>query len=136
MVKYAGGCLCGAVRYEINGTPTWSAHCHCRSCQRALGAAFASWSRVAAEDFNVTKGAITYCETSPGVTRGFCGQCGTSLNYRSAGEVEGQDWAADAWFATASLDDPSIAKPKSHVYVSHKLPFIQMNDGLPTFEEF
>ena len=62
-----GGCLCGAVRYEISGEPVWSAHCHCRSCQKALGASFATWSKVKAENFAVTRGRITVCETSPGV---------------------------------------------------------------------
>ena len=34
-----GGCLCGAVRYEIEGDPLLSAVCHCRNCQKQAGSA-------------------------------------------------------------------------------------------------
>lgn len=134
--KLSGGCLCGAVRYEISGALLWSGHCHCRSCQRALGAAFATWSKVKAEDFRVTEGTIKTCETSPGVKRGFCGTCGTSLTYDASQLVEGQDWAGDAWFSAATLDDPSIAEPAANIYISHKQPWVLLDENLPSFEEF
>ena len=133
---FEGGCYCGAVRYRISGLPTWSGHCHCRSCQRALGGAFVTWAKVAASDFAVTQGAIKLCEKVPGIRRGFCGDCGTTLTYAAEMEVEGQDWSADAWFSAASLDDPAIAEPATHVFVSHQQPWIKLADGLPCFEEF
>lgn len=136
MEKLTGGCYCGSVRYQISGPPTWSGHCHCRSCQLALGGGFVTWAKVAAEDFAVTQGHIKKIEKSPGISRGFCGDCGTTLTYAAETEVEGQDWSADAWFAAATLDDPSIAEPKTHVFVSHRQPWIRLADDLPTFEEF
>ena len=36
----AGGCLCGRVRYTVEGDPNFAAVCHCRSCQRYTGSAF------------------------------------------------------------------------------------------------
>ena len=54
-----GGCFCGSVRYTLIGPPEWSSHCHCRSCQKALGAAFATWVGAKSENFKVTKGQIT-----------------------------------------------------------------------------
>ena len=134
--SYEGGCLCGAIRYLVLGPPESSTHCHCRSCQRALGAAFATWCAVKSENFKLTKGEIKICETSPGVERGFCGNCGTSLTYVARSEVAGLDWADKVWFLAPTLDDPSIASPTSHVYVSHRQPWVKLNDGLPTFEEF
>jgi hypothetical protein len=134
--RFEGGCYCGAVRYEIAGRPAWAGHCHCRSCQLALGGAFVTWTKVAAENFAVTKGKIKVCEKSPGIKRGFCGDCGTTLTYAAEQEVDGQNWRADAWFSAATLDDPSIASPKAHVYVSHQQPWIKLADDLPTFPEF
>ena len=134
--KFEGGCYCGAVRYQIVGEPRHCAHCHCRSCQLAMGAAFATWAVVAAADFAVTRGSIKVCERTPGIKRGFCGDCGTTLTYAAEHVVEGQDWSADAWFAACTLDDPAIAHPKSHVYVSHRQPWIHLGDALPTFTEF
>ncbi|MEW2911451.1 GFA family protein [Leisingera sp. JC11] len=136
MEKFNGGCYCGAVRYQITGAPLWSGHCHCRSCQKALGGAFVTWAKVAKEDFAVTKGGIKTIEKSPGIVRGFCGDCGTTLTYAAMSEVDGQDWSADAWFSATTLDDPSIARPKAHVFVSHRQPWIKLNDGLPEFQEF
>lgn len=136
MGKLKGGCYCGAVRYQIAGRPISSAHCHCRSCQMALGGAFATWAKVAAEDFEVTSGSIKKIQKTPGIERGFCGDCGTTLTYAAETEVAGQDWSADAWFSAATLDDPSAAEPKAHVFVSQQQPWIKLTDSLPTFPEF
>jgi hypothetical protein len=38
----AGGCMCGAVRYETIGEPVSVIHCHCESCRRHTGAAVAT----------------------------------------------------------------------------------------------
>lgn len=128
--NHEGGCLCGAVRYLLKGSPESSTHCHCRSCQRALGAGFATWCAAKSENFRVTKGTIKICETSPGVERGFCGNCGTSLIYAANANRE------KVWFLAPTLDDPSIAVPTSHVYVSHRQPWVKFNDGLPAFAEY
>lgn len=136
MEKLMGGCYCGAVRYQVSGPLEWSGHCHCRSCQLALGGAFVTWAKVAAENFEVVKGEIRTFRKTPGVTRGFCGDCGTSLTYAAETEIEGQDWSTDAWFAAATLDDPSVADPKTHVFVSHQQPWVKLADGLPVFQEF
>lgn len=134
--SHAGGCYCGKVRYQILTAPVWAGHCHCRSCQLALGAAFATWAKVAAKDFVVTDGAMKTCQKTPGITRGFCGDCGTSLTYFAAAEVDGQDWSGDAWFSAITLDDPSIVAPSAHIFVSHRQPWLSMNDGLKEFPEF
>jgi hypothetical protein len=131
-----GGCYCGAIRYRIDSRPDWAAHCHCRSCQMALGGAFVTWAKVAAEDFAVTKGEIQKIEKTQGISRGFCRDCGTTMTYAAYTEVEGQNWSADAWFAAATLDDPSIAGPKAHVFVSHQQPWIKLADSLPKHPEF
>jgi hypothetical protein len=136
MQKFEGGCYCGAVRYQIAGPPTWSGHCHCRSCQIALGGAFVTWAKVAAEDFIVTKGVIKIFQKTLGIKRGFCGDCGTTLTYAAENEADDREWSADAWFSAATLDDPSIAEPKTHVYVSHQQPWIKLTDELPAFPEF
>lgn len=128
---HRGGCLCGAIRYSLRGDPEWSSHCHCRSCQRATGAAFTTWVGLAGHKFEVTKGEIKICNTSPGVERGFCERCGTSLTY-----VAEEGWPGQIAILAPTLDQPEIASPTSHVYVEHQLPWIKLDDGLPTRDQF
>ncbi len=128
---HEGGCLCGAVRYRFTGEPVYSGHCHCLSCQKAVGAGYVTWTGVKAQSFAVTKGTLTTCETSPGVERGFCGRCGSSLSY-----VNEKGWPGLISFTAVSLDDPSLAQPTVHVFVSQQQPFISLCDELDKFEEF
>lgn len=128
---HQGGCLCGAIRYSFQGEPEWSSHCHCRSCQKATGAAFTTWVGLNSENFEVIKGQITVCNTSQGVERGFCNQCGTSLSY-----VAEEGWPGQISILAPTLDDPAIATPTSHVYVEHQLPWVKLDDGLPRHERF
>ena len=129
--KHQGGCLCGAVRYTLYNALDWSAHCHCRSCQKATGAAFATWVGVKKENFEVTKGQLTVYNSSPGVDRGFCGTCGTSLTY-----VAEKQWPGIVSVLAPTLDNPGIATPTAHVYVEDRLPWIKFDDGLPTHEQY
>src|SRR5262245_58987787 len=126
-----GGCLCGAVRYRLDGLPDWSAHCHCRSCQKATGAAFTTWVGVKRANFAVTEGQLAICNTSRGVERGFCGRCGTSLTY-----VDEERWPEQISVLAPTLDNPNIAVPTAHVYVEHQLAWVKLADGLPTHRQF
>jgi hypothetical protein len=126
---HEGGCLCGAIRYSFQGQPLYSAHCHCRSCQRAIGAAYVTWTAVKKKGFEVTKGEITYCETTPGMHRGFCGRCGSSL----AGH--GDNW--DEYYVTSvSLDDPNLVKPVTNVYLDHQQPWAKIDETLRCYDKF
>ena len=128
IAKHEGGCLCGAVRYALHGAPTYSSHCHCRSCQRAVGAGFVTWVGVKPENFEVTEGEIAFCATSPGVQRGFCGRCGSSLTFA------GDGWT-DIGVTAATLDEPGIARPASNVYLDHQQPWVVLDDDLRKYQK-
>ena len=81
------------------------------------------------EGFKVTKGEITYCETSPGMHRGFCNRCGSSL------EGHGEEWDEN-YVTSASLDNPHIAKPTTNVYLNHKQPWVRIDEELKCYERF
>ena len=122
--EHQGGCLCGAARYTLRGAPEYSAHCHCRSCQRALGAGFATWVGMKEENFEVSHGRLALYASSPGVSRGFCDRCGTSLTYA------GEDWPGQIAVLAATLDEPGFVSPTAHNYVEHKLPWVRLDDDL------
>jgi hypothetical protein len=50
----SGGCMCGAVRYEITEAPLAVYACHCTDCQRITGSAFALGVVVSANAFRAT----------------------------------------------------------------------------------
>lgn len=126
---HEGGCMCGAVRYRLHGPFSYSAHCHCRSCQRAIGAGFATYSGIPAERFEIIQGRLAIYESSPGVRRGFCDRCGTSLTYA------GDDWD-DMAVLSATLDDPSAAVPTANVYLVDRQPWVALDGALKQFTRF
>jgi hypothetical protein len=51
-----GGCFCGAIRYEVEGTPFHATNCHCSICRRTTGAPFVTWFSVRPSDFRIVEG--------------------------------------------------------------------------------
>jgi hypothetical protein len=125
--RYSGGCLCGAVRFEVSGPGRNLCYCHCNSCRRAAGAPLVAWGTFAHSGFRVTRGTLTEYRSSPPVLRGFCTACGGALTYRHdarAGEID---------VTLASLDEAASLVPEMHVWVADKLPWLAITDGLPQF---
>jgi hypothetical protein len=122
-----GGCLCGAVRYQLDRPPESSMLCHCRTCRRQAGAPVMAWLSVAAAGFRFLQGAPARLASSPGITREFCAQCGTSLTWRAADDQEWLD------VTTCSLDDPDAYPPTHHAWMSHDLGWLKFDDGLPAY---
>jgi hypothetical protein len=122
---YAGGCLCGAVRYEITGPVSNPCYCHCTTCRRATGAPLVPWGTFAREAVRIVRGRLSEFRSSAQVSRGFCAHCGTSLTYRHearAGEID---------VTLATLDDPTLVPPRMHVWVKDRLPWVAIGDDLP-----
>ena len=122
-----GGCLCGAVRYRITGPLRATSLCHCDSCRRATGGPSLAWAIFGEDDVEITSGTLAVYESSPGVERGFCARCGTSLSYRRANRPGLFD------VTTASLDDPQAFPPAVEIWTEERLSWEAVNPGLPQF---
>ena len=122
---YRGGCLCGAVRYEANGSAANPCYCHCRSCRLAAGAPLVPWATFARARFHVVRGTLTERRSSARVWRGFCAACGSALTYRNEARADEID------VTLATLDEPARLAPQMHVWVAEKLPWLVIGDGLP-----
>ena len=112
---HEGGCLCGAIRYRATAAPTALVVCHCRTCRRAAGAPSLAWAIFRAEDFAFTRGKPATFESSPGVQRGFCSRCGTTLTYAGADRTDVAD------VTTATLDDPDAFVPTKEIWLEEKI---------------
>jgi len=122
-----GGCLCGAIRYKACALPFQQNHCHCTLCRRASGAPFVSWLTWREHELSFTGSPASY-QSSEKARRGFCEQCGSQLTF--------QLLDSDAVDITAgSLDHPDLFEPSEHIWVSSKLPWIHLADGLPQYPE-
>ncbi len=125
-----GSCLCGQIRYEIRGSLGPASHCHCSMCRKAHGAAFGSYSRVRHADFAWLAGAdrVVSYESSPGVSRTFCGRCGSTLQYITTNRPE------SFALALGTVDDDPRIRPSHHMFVGSKAPWYEIGDSLPRYE--
>lgn len=122
----SGGCLCGAVRYEVSaGEIPESGYCHCRTCQMQSGAPVVAWFAVQPSRFCYSKGAPAKFRASSRATREFCGACGTYLVFRE------DDASATISINTATLDDPALVPPEFHIYCDSKIEWFETADALP-----
>ena len=124
--KRQGGCLCGAVRYEVRGEPSHETLCHCTFCRRASAAPVVAWFSVAPEAFSVMRGELKRFNSSAHAVRSFCGECGTPLTYQRHGihEVD---------ITACSLDEPEAVPPRDHTFVRSALRWGAVEDGLPRY---
>jgi hypothetical protein len=77
-----GGCQCGAIRFALSKPPARISICHCRMCQKATGAPFASFADIEHADFEWTRGKPAAFQSSSIAMRDFCAACGTPLSFR------------------------------------------------------
>ena len=122
-----GSCLCGRIRYEIDGKIGLVAHCHCVACRKAQGGAFATNAPVRTKYFRLVSGAdvVTEFESSPGKKRCFCRVCGSPLwSYR----VSDPDIIR---IRLGLLDSEPGRRPLAHTWVSEKAPWFEITDDLP-----
>jgi hypothetical protein len=127
-----GGCLCGAVRYEIAaGALGRIVLCHCGQCRKAQGSAFAAVAPVRTADFRLLAGigALRGYESSPGKWRSFCAHCGSPIHSRRDGLPE---WVR---VRVGTLDEPMAGRPVAHIHVASKAPWWEICDELPQHPE-
>lgn len=123
-----GSCLCGAVAFEARSLASPIGHCHCSTCRKAHGAAFATTARVQRSDFRWVRGedALRAFASSPGKLRHFCGRCGTHLM---------AEWVDQPTIILrlGALDTDPGARPSLHIWVADAVPWLAYGPDLPRF---
>ncbi len=123
-----GGCLCGAVRYEISGPMPWIVYCHCEQCRKTSGH-FVAATRVGLEDLHIIEDSgLEWYKSSDLADRGFCRQCGSSLFWRP---THGKYMAVMA----GALDAPTGLTSREHIYTADASDYYDFTDGLPQFSQ-
>jgi hypothetical protein len=125
--KVGGACLCGGVKFEVQLPSLWCAHCHCTQCQRFHGAPLVTWAGFSDECFSVVSGEqnLRWYASSAPAQRGFCGECGSSLFFRSS------QWPGEMHVALANLEGPLDREPQGHVFYDSHVDWLHLADDLP-----
>ena len=126
--KNRGSCLCGAVSFRVAGQPLWVGHCHCRSCQRACAAGFATFAGYPRGKVEFTGLSPASYASSPGVVRQFCPRCGSPISY------QGDRWPTELHLYVCNFDQPESFEPEFHVNVLEQIPWVHLADDLPRHE--
>ncbi len=103
MVKYLGGCACGAVRFEAVREPLRAGLCHCMVCRKHHGSAFNPFVVFKFEDVLVA-GALKAWRSSDHSSRFSCEVCGSPI-------CQQEDEGGEIELHTGSFDEPSLFAP-------------------------
>ena len=123
-----GGCRCGAVALSAREESKVVVYCHCRDCRRSSGAPISLWAGFRSERVELTRGEPTVYESSPGVRRSFCGTCGSPVSF------EDEQLPGETYLPGGVFDDPEAFEPGGHDWVSLRLRWFDVADGLPRHE--
>lgn len=125
-----GQCLCGDVRYEIDGkiSPIWL--CHCGKCRRSSGSAFHSSAVCRPEQFRWLQGEDSIREyvESPTYKTRFCGRCGSPVPalLEDFGRV---------FLHAGGLNEDTGRRVVHHIFVGSKAQWFEITDDLPQHDE-
>jgi hypothetical protein len=130
-MSHSGGCHCGAVRYEVSGTPQHVSLCHCTDCRKSAGAPMVAWAAFTEGELTVLHGETKTFNSSGTAMRSFCPDCGTGLFYRNEAYLPG---LVD--IQTATLDDPAALPVLAHVQTAERIDWMEGAHTLPMFERY
>jgi hypothetical protein len=113
-MTHTGGCLCGAVRYAVDGPLRDVLVCHCVECRRWAGGA---WPATAArrQDLRLVAAECLRWERTPasesGASHGWCERCGSSVFWDAPGR-------ATVSIGAGTLDHAPTLRVAAHIWVS------------------
>lgn len=131
-IKLQGGCLCGAVRYEVTGKPQRFYHCHCSRCRKSSGTGHATNLLLTDAQLVFTQGESLVrrykIPEAERFTRQFCGECGSAVA-RVVPELGGVIVPA------GSLDSEIHMQPQARIYWDSRAEWSCSDEPLPHYAE-
>ena len=132
--KRSGGCLCGAVRYELDWPAKSLVVCHCTDCQKQAGTAFSVVGVARREALQVRGELATF--THPGssgqeVNRQFCPRCGSPI----LTDTEAARQQGIVFFKAGTLDETADLAPTVHFWTRSAQPWFEIPAGVTCREQ-
>lgn len=130
-MMYTGGCLCGAVRFTLEGDIDVVNCCHCSRCRKRSGSAFATIVHARFSDFTIVTGEdeISVYESEQWGARHFCRNCGSPL-------PGGDEEANHVGIAAGLFDEGMNTSPGLHIMTGSKAQWFDISDQIPQHVEF
>jgi hypothetical protein len=124
-----GGCCCGAVRYEVDGSLRNARCCHCAECRKAFSGASSAYAEVDTDSFAWTLGEhnVTHYRSPEGWGLGFCRTCGSTLCGLYNGKVHG--------VTLGTVDGDPGVRIAMHIFVGSKAPWREIGGHAPQYAE-
>jgi len=128
-----GQCGCGAVNFTVRGDPILTNNCYCLQCQRQTGSTSIINASFEAERVNLLKGKLreTRLRTGSGGEQIVCScmKCGVAVwsHYPRTGRKT-------MAVRLGALVDPAGIIPDACIFVSEKLSWVMLPEGIPAFE--
>ncbi|HEY4175150.1 MAG TPA: GFA family protein [Rhodopila sp.] len=120
MADIKGSCRCGRVSYASGADPVFVGLCHCRSCQKSTGSAYATVLAVPTASLTVTGTTKRFDDTGDtgsATHREFCPECGSTIT-QTADVMAGLTMVP-----VGTLDDPTAVKPAMQIFCDSALPW-------------
>jgi hypothetical protein len=129
----AGGCMCGAVRFELSEPLLGALYCHCKRCQRRTGTGVSTTALTAPGSYRTVAGAEQVRSWDPGDggwVKAFCAECGSQL---FTANPENPELIA---IRMGALDEDPGIRPAAHQFVDYAAAWAPVpDDGLPRFPQ-
>ncbi|PWE31345.1 aldehyde-activating protein [Maritimibacter sp. 55A14] len=119
-----GGCLCGAVRYRVDGPLRPIIACHCLQCRKTSGHHVAATS--AQRGQVEIAGEVQWYASSDTARRGFCSVCGSNLFWDGP--------SANLSIFAGTIDGDPGVRLTGHIFCADKGDYYEIGDGLPQAE--
>ena len=125
-----GGCVCGAVRYRVLGTPPAVYNCHCRDCQRLSGSTHTMSMPIGRDPAELIAGELSSygkpADSGRVVRMRGCPHCGVRVwNEPPAGDI--------VILKPGTLDDPRWAVPVGNICTNSAMPYAVVDPALVNF---
>jgi hypothetical protein len=127
---HKGSCLCGSVRFEVDGDLSANDACHCTRCRKWSGHFLAGADVPRAALTIISGDTLSWYRSSEKVRRGFCSHCGSSLFFDPL-DTATHDWIG---ICLGAFDSPTGVTLSKHIFVAEKGDYYHIADGLPQNE--
>ena len=128
MTSRTASCRCGQLNATVTGEPARVSVCHCLSCKKRSGSAFAVQARWPAEQVAIegrSKTFVKVADSGNSATYHFCPDCGSDVHYEMDGKFDGKFNGLIA-IPLGAFDEPYAFSPKFSVWEHRKHDWVEI----------